>query len=368
MNKPKFKNMGLLVTLVLGIIALALVFPYLVSAYHIEAAGRAMAEPTRAQEHLRQAIAWDQDNAQAYRLLAKAFGEEGDWSAAVEALSRYTELRPNNPLGHMELALAYEALLGSAPGEEAKDLDARIVEEWRRARVTVEEMLARGEAERSAKRYDEAMAWYERTMRLEPDLGDTWYFLGRNYESLKEWTQAIKAYKEAMLRADFQHTGRSNPPYRLGLVLRRHLDPPQLEDALALYDQALAIDDFATTADEADCHFQRGDVLRVQKGDINEYMAEFERAIALDPKHAWAHARLGWAYYVRDHDTSRAESEVLRAVELSPRQKWFYIILGDLYRQEGHTAQAAAAYEEALAIDPDFEPARRRLRSLGVSR
>jgi len=92
-----------------GILA-DLAFPHLASAYHLEAGGRALDDSellprniASALEHLQKAIEWDPDNAQAYRLLSKVHRAQGDLLAAVEALTRYTELRPDNPLGHIEL-------------------------------------------------------------------------------------------------------------------------------------------------------------------------------------------------------------------------------------------------------------------------
>jgi tetratricopeptide (TPR) repeat protein len=96
----------LLLTLV-GVLAVP-AFPYLASAYHLEAGGRALDTPASALEHLHKAIEWDPNNAQAYRLLGRALRDQGDLPAAVEALMHYTQLRPDNPLGHIELAEVYE--------------------------------------------------------------------------------------------------------------------------------------------------------------------------------------------------------------------------------------------------------------------
>jgi len=100
-----------------SLLILVLVTPYLVSAYHLEAGGRALDNPELlaynplpALEHLQKAIEWQPDNAQAYRLLAKVHRAQGDLLAAIETLTRYTELRPDNPLAHIELAEVYEAI------------------------------------------------------------------------------------------------------------------------------------------------------------------------------------------------------------------------------------------------------------------
>ena len=69
-------------------------------------------------EHLQKAIEWQPDNAQAYRLLGMIYRAQGDKIldsksqalVAAEVLTRYTELRPDNPLGHVELAEVHEAI------------------------------------------------------------------------------------------------------------------------------------------------------------------------------------------------------------------------------------------------------------------
>lgn len=94
-----------------------LAFPYVASAYHVEAGGRAAEDPialaddpSSAVQHLQRALAWVPDNAQAHRLLATVYRKQGEWAAAVEALTQYTGMRPDNPLGHIELAETYQEI------------------------------------------------------------------------------------------------------------------------------------------------------------------------------------------------------------------------------------------------------------------
>jgi tetratricopeptide (TPR) repeat protein len=110
---------ALLIALLLVVMgtAVALAFPYVASAYHVEAGGRATEDPLAladdpscAVEHLQRALAWVPDNAQAYRLLARVYREQGEWAAAVTAMTQYTKMRPDNPLGHIELAEVYEEI------------------------------------------------------------------------------------------------------------------------------------------------------------------------------------------------------------------------------------------------------------------
>jgi len=113
-------------TLVLCIIGVALASLYAVSAYHLEAGGRALEQglgmtdllewwyigPREVQDaqalqkavtHLQQADA----SSHAWRLLGRAQVARGDLLAGIESLERFTALRPDNRLGHLELAAAY---------------------------------------------------------------------------------------------------------------------------------------------------------------------------------------------------------------------------------------------------------------------
>ena len=473
-----------------------LAFPYLASAHHLEAGGRALDTPSLALEHLHKAIKWDAQNAQAYLLMSTVYRAQGDWYAAVEALARYRELRPGNPLGPIDLAQLYEeiesematmrrvdliSLLPQAaietpnvpvvtpyhqPGEPAwnsyvakttfslspylgerptlfmyppatatytlslppqpimlrfgmgmdpqvdgspgdgatfdvsvngervfleymdKDMvsqgwhertvdlaawagqevaltlatrpgpagdttadwagwgtpqvvDAEylnlekldpgpgMVNAWRQTGLTAEDFIARGEKAREAGLYDEALAWYQRAMRLEPQVGDPWYFVGLLRENQEMWLQALDAYAQAASAERLVQVGRSSAYYRLGSIYQRRLPSPQPERAMAAYQAALDADDFGLAGDAA-----------------------------------WTHARLAQLYDSLERDPVAAEAEILQALELAPGDPWIYVVLGDIYRNKGQTAEAAEQYEQALAIDPNFEAAQSRLEAV----
>ena len=146
-------------TLVLCIIGIALVFPYAVSAYHLEAGGRALEQalgitdllewwyigPREVQDPqaLQKAIAHPQQadaSSHAWRLLGRAQVARGAVLAGIESLERFTALRPDNRFGHLELVSAYELadrglkemeyvkLLDALPGARlsAPDLDGEV--------------------------------------------------------------------------------------------------------------------------------------------------------------------------------------------------------------------------------------------------
>jgi len=515
--------------LALGGTGLALSFPSLMGAYHLEVGGRAMQNPPSALEHLGQAIRWQPDNAQAYRLLGQVYRAKGDWPAALEAQARYTELRPRNPLGYVELAELCEqieslmaamkfgdliALLPKAavrtpdvpldtpygrPGGPVRDyyvagtvfnlapdyaerptlfmhapswvsytlalpaqpaflrfdmgMDPRtfdwpgdgvtfellvngervflehldketarqgwrrrvldltpwagqgvvlvlgttsgpagdttgdwagwgepqvvdkklpemealnpgpcMVGAWKQAGYTALGLISLGDQARKRKELDEAQGWYERAARLEPDLGDPWYRLGILYEGQEEWPLALAAYTRATEFNRYEQVSGSDLHCRLATIYGWRLDPKRPAKARKAYITALELDDFVTPADAAECNYLYGFVQREQGAPPDQYIDEFQRAVELNSKHAWAHMMLGVAIYERDRDAERAQAEILRALELAPENKWAYYHLGEIYRQQERIDEAVAMYQHALQIDPGFEAAQAGLR------
>jgi tetratricopeptide (TPR) repeat protein len=318
---------------ILALVGIALMavlaFPYLASAYYLEAGGRAMDDAGRAEELLNRAIAWDSQNAQAFRLLAAAYERQGNRPAAEEAARRYTELRPRNLWGHIQLAEMYEAMASEAQFGDSERLEAQALVEWQRAGITAQNAIFIAEELIGAGQVEEAGTWYLRATRLEPDLADGWYYVGTWHIALKEPQVALEAYQRGLALKRYTKIGGSDLHYAIGVAYQNNRELGTLTEALSAYEEALALDDFRLVRNSA-----------------------------------WAHARRGQLYYRLHKDGIVAEEEILRAVQLAPSDKWLYYLLGDLYEEEGRLADAKAMFEHALHIDPGFEGAQKRLERL----
>jgi Glycosyltransferase family 9 (heptosyltransferase)/Tetratricopeptide repeat len=75
------------------------------------------------------------------------------------------------------------------------------------------------------------------------------------------------------------------------------------------------------------------------------------QAIALDPNHATAHARLAIVYGMLGRWEEATEA-TLRSLAISPRQPEMYRLLGELYWRQAKPAKAADARRRALGYDP----------------
>jgi len=116
-------------------------------------------------------------------------------------------------------------------------------------------------------------------------------------------------------------------------------------------------------------YLDRGDKNN-NKADFDLAIAEFDRAIKLDPNIAEAYFGRGRGY-LRKGDNSRAVADYSQAIRLNPNDLISYSNRGRAYARMGDYDNAVADFESALRIDPNnatikqnLEKARRREKGL----
>lgn len=273
---------------------------------------------------------------------------------AETLLRRSVEYVPENRLGWRGLGFAL-----AVQGQEERAVIA-----WQNAGEMAEEFIQRGKQAQRGKQYQEALKWYRRAIDTAPELADSWFATGLTYEEMSRWEKAMEAYVRAADARVFINVGRSSPYFRQGMICQWRVEPRRVEAALLAYETAIEIDDFSDDLEAANCHYQRGEILRWTERNPDEYIVEYQRAIDLYPDLATAYVYLGVAYYTRDRGAARAEAEIQKALMLEPRNQWAYYHLGEIYRQEGRIDEAIVMYKQALDIAPDFEIALEQLQSL----
>lgn len=196
-------------------------------------------------------------------------------------------------------------------------------------------------------RPEQALAELERGVALDPDrpegrfnLGVTLGRLGRLEEGVAELRRAVElrpGYPEAW--------------YDLGVLLREQGDLDEAVDALR---RALEIDPDAAAAHAALA------VAYGRLGRAGEAAAALAEADRLDPGRASA-ARATLALdLAREGRLDEAERELTALVETHPSAETWYN-LGLVRARRGLPAEARAAYEQALALDPSHAPAHNNL-------
>ena len=88
-----------------------------------------------------------------------------------------------------------------------------------------------------------------------------------------------------------------------------------------------------------------------QQGRLDESIAAYERALALDARDAETHVNIAVALRAR-RDPGRAIDHLKRAIALSPGLSPAYLNLGNCLLDRNELEQAGAAYTQCLKLDP----------------
>ncbi|MBP2295840.1 O-linked N-acetylglucosamine transferase, SPINDLY family protein [Azospirillum rugosum] len=222
-----------------------------------------------------------------------------------------------------EAETAYRRLLDQDPGNSdgwnllgvvrAQQGDARACVRCIRSALAIREapeyLYNLGTALRDLGRLDEAVAAYERVVRLAPDRADAHMAVGALHQLRRQPIEAIAAYRRAI----------------------------------------------AIRPDSAEAHSSLGMVLQ-EVGQREEAIAAFSAAILHKPSHAEGHSNLGFALQGLGR---LSESAAAFAVALAFRPEFpeAWSNLGNTFKEMGLLDRAVAAYRTALAQRPHFPEA-----------
>ena len=161
----------------------------------------------------------------------------------------------------------------------------------------------------------QARQLFEKALALDPQYAEAYAWLGMTY--WREW------------------------------VVRWNMDPQTLERALALAQQAVALDDSLPRAHSALSY------IYAQKQQYEQAIAEGERAIALDPNNADSYARLAEVLNMagRPEEGQRSMGQAMRLNPYFP--PWYFGTLGWAYSLTGRYTESIAMLKEAISRSPN---------------
>jgi tetratricopeptide (TPR) repeat protein len=111
----------------------------------------------------------------------------------------------------------------------------------------------------------------------------------------------------------------------------------------------------ACTSDNAVAHNNLGLALS-QKGKVDEAIAQFQKALQINPDSAQAHNNLGAALFQKGN-VDEAIAHYRMALQINPDYMEAQNNLGLALLQKGNVDEAIAHYQQALQIDPDYADA-----------
>jgi len=132
------------------------------------------------------------------------------------------------------------------------------------------------------------------------------------------------------------------------------LQKGQVDEAIAHFQKALEIKpNYAIT------HYNLG-VSFYLLGRIDEALPQYEKAVELKPDYAEAHNNLGLIFFQQGR-LDEALPQYEKAVELKPDYAEAHNNLGLIFFQQGRTDEAISQYQKALEIQPDSAEAQKNL-------
>jgi putative PEP-CTERM system TPR-repeat lipoprotein len=273
-------------------------------------------DPKAARKWLDQALAKDRKNAEAWILLGDVEYSEGKFKEAENAYREAIEHGPNNAMPRLRRALVRIVLKDLEGAHD--DIQALKSSTPRLPAVN----YASGLLHFQQKRYVEAQAALEETLRQAPEFMPAVFYLGATHYAQEHWEQA----EQYLTRFWNAFPGSDEAGKLLGTVRLRKGD---LAGAAAALEPILARDpdDPLTLNLLANVYLRRG-----QTEEGIEYL---QKVVALQPQSASSRAQLGLSLMM-EGDRDKGIKQLETAIELDPQlqQAELMLILSHLQNRE----------------------------------
>jgi protein O-mannosyl-transferase len=128
----------------------------------------------------------------------------------------------------------------------------------------------------------------------------------------------------------------------------------QMDEALSQFQKAVLLE-----PDAAEAYDHLG-ITFFNKGQLDEAIRQFGKALRLNPDYADAHYNLGVLFYQQGR-TDHASRQFQETIRLKPDHAEAHQNLGVTLGLEGHTEEAVRQFQEALRLKPDYADARKNL-------
>ncbi len=274
--------------------------------------------------------------AEAHANLGSVYVKQQKLDKAVTSYQKATKLQPN-------FASAYRALAEIYHQIDKSELAAYC---WYKAFTLKPEFATDLEYLKLAKalltynRKEEAIACYEQSLKLNPNLSQAHHNLGEIYSGKEKWQAAISSYQKAIkLNPKFSWSHHS-----LG---KAFANTQQWEKAIFSYQEALQLNPQAAVT-----YHCLGDALVNQK-QLDKAISAYQKAIELQPETWVVHHKLANIF----QEKGELDAAILayhEAIKLNPDFLWSYYSLGETLIKLQRWNEAVVAYLYAFKINQDL--------------
>lgn len=171
------------------------------------------------------------------------------------------------------------------------------------------------------------------------------FAVGQSYFTHTDYAAALRVIEAAIAALPAQLAppqGAAEAYFRLGWLYQNQ---GKLQQTLANYNKAIELDPKNSLA-----YNNRG-LIYDQQGDYPHAISDFSKAIELVPTHFAAFTNRGVVYY-RQGNYQQAMADYNQALELNPQNATAYYNRGLTYAAQGDLPQAIADYTKALELTP----------------
>ncbi|XP_014663427.1 PREDICTED: transmembrane and TPR repeat-containing protein 3-like [Priapulus caudatus] len=226
-----------------------------------------------------------------------------------------------------------------------------------------------GHALETQERHMEALGYFRRAARIQPDDIGAFINIGRAYASMRMYREAETAYKRAMVlmpqvRPGQTYQTRIAPGYLSVYVNLANLiskNESRLEEADALYRQAISMRNDMTQAliNRLDPRLDPLAVVLVELKRHDEALDYFEKALQFDPDHR--QSLMNSAVLIQESGNQQlrplAYQRLFRLLELEPSNEKIYFNLGILGMDDKDFRNAEIWFKKAIEEKEDFRSA-----------
>ena len=201
----------------------------------------------------------------------------------------------------------------------------------------------RGVVYNHQKRWELALADFNKAITINPDLANAYLNRGNVYNNQEKWELVLANYNKAIA---------INPDFADAYVNRGlfYYNQKKWELALADWNKVIAIN-----PDDTEAYISRG-VLYVNLKKWELALADYNKAIAINPDYAEAYYNRGLFYYDQKK-WELALADWNKAIDINPDFAQAYVNRGLLYVNLKKWELALADWNKAIVISPDFAEA-----------
>jgi tetratricopeptide (TPR) repeat protein len=268
-----------------------------------------------------------------YYQRAQLFYDQGAYDQAITDLASLMKLDSTSIPGHHLLADTY---LDHNQSQRALGTMMRITALYP---DSISSKLKLSEFQLILKQYDGALETLADIMRIRPGHPEALFMLGMVYRDQGKTEDAIGAFQAAVER----DPDMAEAWVILGDLMDRTNNPL----AEQYFDNAVRVDPNNVAAWHAKAYFLQNNER------IDEALDIYKRIHSINPQYPEAYLNSAILHLYRDSiDAAEKELNILQQVDPTNAAAWFY--KGKVYQFRGQKAEAKAAFEQALALDPDY--------------